>query len=63
MKVRIFSEDTPDGQAADWPVIPNKGEVVSYKHRGGTSNLGVRERRWQVDTDGQFIEVEIHLTY
>lgn len=64
MKVRIFSEELPsDGAEADWPAIPRVGEVVCFKHTGGTSNLGVREVRWQVDTNGSFKEVEIHLTF
>lgn len=63
MKVLIFSEDTPDGLEADWPAAPRKGEVVSFRHRGGTSNLEVREVRWNFDTDGKPLEVEIHLTY
>lgn len=63
MKVLIFSEDTPDGLEADWPAIPREGEVVSFRHRGGTSNLGVRQVRWNVDTDGKPLEVEVHLTY
>ena len=63
MRVRIYSEEFPAGQTADWPLIPREGEVVSFRHKGGTSNLGVREVCWSCDTDGKLEEVEIHLAF
>lgn len=63
MKVLIYSEDTPDGLEADWPAIPREGDVVTFLHRGGPSNLAVNEVRWNVSTNGEPVVVEIHLTY
>jgi hypothetical protein len=63
MKVRIFSEEFPEGLEADWPAIPREGEIISFHHRGGTSNLKVNSVRWHVETDGKPIEVEIRLTF
>lgn len=63
MKVRIFSEDTPEGAEADWPLIPRVGEVVSFTYRGGTTNMGVLDVRWMADADANLTEVEIRLTY
>lgn len=64
MKVVLFSEEfSPDGKEADWPAIPAVGDVVSFDHRGGTSNLGVRQVRWLADTEGNFKEAHIHLTF
>jgi len=62
MKVRIFSEEFPKGLETDWSVIPREGEIVTFSHRGGGSNLRVASVRWHVETDGKPIEVEIHLT-
>lgn len=61
MKVRIFSEDHPQGLEADWSAIPREGETVAFHHRGGTSDLTVTGVRWHVETDGTPIDVEIHL--
>lgn len=63
MKVRIFSEEFREGLEADWPAIPREGEIVTFHHRGGASNLSVQSVRWLVETDGTPIEVEIHLTF
>lgn len=63
MKVRIFSEDFPDGLEADWPAIPREGDLVTFNHRGGASNLSVQSVRWHVATDGAPVEVEIRLTF
>lgn len=65
MKIRIISEEFPypKGLEVDWPALPRKGDIVCFHHRGGTSNLAVEEVRWQVETDGKPIEVEVHLTF
>ena len=64
MKVRIFSEEFgPDGIQADWPMIPRIDEIATFHHRGGGSNLKVNDIRWQFDTSGKFIEVEVYLTF
>lgn len=64
MKVRVFSEELDKGGIeADWPAIPRIGEFVCFHHRGGGSTLKVEDIRWQVDTDGNPLEVEIHLTF
>jgi hypothetical protein len=63
MKVQIFSEEFPEGKEADWLAIPREGEVVTFHHRGGGSNLRVESVRWHVQTDGMPIEVEIRLTF
>jgi hypothetical protein len=63
MKVRLFSEEFPDGREADWTAIPREGEIVTFHHRGGGSNLKVESVRRHVETDGTPIEVEIRLTF
>lgn len=63
MKVRIFSEEFPDGKEADWPAIPREGEIVTFHHRGGGSNLKVESVRWHFETDGAPHEVEIRLSF
>ncbi len=63
MKVRIFSEEFRQGLEADWPAIPREGEVVTFPHRGGGSNLRVESVLWHIETDGKPIEVEIHLSF
>ena len=63
MKVIFVSEDTPDGEEADWPAIPPVGSIVSFNHRGGRSHLQVDNLRWQLDTNGEFQHVEVNLVY
>lgn len=63
MKIRLFSEDHRDGLEVDWPAVPREGELVAFRHRGGTSVLRVERVSWNVETDGSFSEVEIGLTY
>ena len=63
MKVLIYSEQTPDGKATDWPAIPPIGSWVRFDHRGGTDNLQVERTDWNVGTDGAFDHVEVHLTF
>jgi hypothetical protein len=63
MKVRIFSEDYPNGLEADWSSIPSKGDIVTFDNAGGASNLEVDEVRWLVDRDRNLSGVELHLKY
>ena len=63
MKVKIYSEQTPNGQEADWPAIPPIGSYVRFAHRGGTDNLEVVDTDWNVATDGSFDHVEVRLTF
>lgn len=63
MKVEIYSEEYPDGLTADWPAIPREGEIVSFHHTGGVSDLRVESVRWHVETDGSPRLAEIHLSF
>jgi hypothetical protein len=63
MKITLVSEDTPQGQTVDWPMVPRVGETVTYSHRGGESNLVVDEVRWHVATDGSLRSVVVKLVY
>ena len=63
MKMKIFSEEFRDGIEVDWPAVPREGELVSFAHRGGTSNLRVDHVRWYCTTEGFFEEVEVNLTF
>lgn len=63
MKVRIYSEEFREGLEVDWPAIPREGEIVTFHHKGGGSNLKVERVQWHVETDGTPIEVEVHLTF
>lgn len=64
MKVRIFSEELPpEGKEVDWPTIPREGEIVTFHHPGGGSNLRVERVNWHVDTNGHPIEVQVYLSF
>jgi hypothetical protein len=63
MKVRIISEDFPEGRVLDWAAVPREGEFVMLQGRAGETNLRVESVRWIADQTGSLIEVQLHLGY
>jgi hypothetical protein len=63
MQLVIFSEDHPQGQTAEWPVIPRKGDIITRSSQYGETNQVVEQVRWHINPDGSFHSAEIHLVY
>lgn len=63
MQVTIYSEDYPQGQTANWPVIPQVGAYIEYSHVAGINRLRVSEVVFHANADGSFHSVIVHLSY
>lgn len=63
MQIVFYSEDTPQGQTVDWPVVPREGEKIEYSHPGGISTMMVDDVIYHANTDGAFHSITVHLTY
>jgi len=63
MQVTFYSEDNPQGQTAEWPVIPRQGDLIEVSKANGTSLLKVEGVKFHANSDGTFHSVDIHLVY
>jgi hypothetical protein len=63
MQITFFSEDTPQGQTAEWPVVPREGEKIEYSHPGGQSVLIVEDVIYHANTDGSFHSIAVNLKF
>ena len=63
MQIVIYSEDTPTGQVADWPLIPRIGEKLQFSLPGGENTLQVEDVLYHVNADGTFHSVSVQLSY
>jgi hypothetical protein len=63
MQMVFFSEDTPQGQTVEWPIVPREGEKIEFSHPGGQSILIVDDVFYHANTDGGFHSVSVHLKY
>ncbi|MER9150811.1 hypothetical protein NKI30_19515 [Mesorhizobium opportunistum] len=62
MKITIISEDHPDGLDVDWPAVPGKGDIVAFRHRGGTDALSVERVEWEFEGHSALSSVKVYLT-
>ena len=63
MKIKIISEEYPDGKVVDWPAVPGTGDWVSFHYLGGTTHQQVTRVEYEADKNGDLTEVTVKLTY
>lgn len=63
MQIVFFSEDLPQGQTADWPVIPRVGDIVQHSLSGGETTQKVEQVVFHANADSSFHSVTVHLSY
>ena len=62
MKIKLLSEDFPDGKIVDWPAVPGTGDWVSFTYLGGSTHEQVSRVEWDADRDGKLTDVTVTLS-
>lgn len=61
MIIKLVSEDCPDGEIVDWPVVPGTGDFIDFHYRGGTVPTKVSAVLYEVDAPHSITGVTVTL--
>lgn len=62
MKIIFHASAFSDGIEAEWPAAPREGEFVHISYRGGGNAFRVDSVSWEMDENGEFRNVSVHLS-